>query len=219
MTSDTLGAIRDTILNLDVNKAEAIVDAALKKGVPALKILNEMAEAMRVMGKHYEDMEVFLADLIMAAEVFNRGMKVLKPLLADVPRTTLSATVVIGTVKGDIHDIGKNIVTTMLTAAGLQVHDVGVDTPPERFIEKLREVDGQILAMSALLSTSAENIGEVMELLEKESMRKKVKVMVGGAAVSKALAKDVGADAYGEEAVDAVEICKRFVKEEKHESP
>jgi len=219
MSSDILGAIRDTILNLDVNKAEETVDEALKKGVPALKILNEMAEAMRVMGKRYEDMECFLADLIMAAEVFNRGMKVLKPLLADVPRTTMSATVVIGTVKGDIHDIGKNIVTTMLTAAGLQVHDVGVDTPPERFIEKLREVDGQILAMSALLSTSAENIGEVMELLEKESMRKKVKVMVGGAAVSKALAKDVGADAYGEEAVDAVEICKRLVKEEKHESP
>jgi methylmalonyl-CoA mutase cobalamin-binding domain/chain len=191
----------------------------LEKGVPALKILNEMAEAMRVMGKRYEDMEVFLADLIMAAEVFNKGMKVLKPLLADVPKTTLSATVVIGTAKGDIHDIGKNIVTTMLTAAGLQVHDVGVDTPPERFIEKLREVDGQILAMSALLSTSAENIGEVMELLEKESMRKKVKVMIGGAAVSEALAKDVGADAYGEEAVDAVEICKRFVKEKKHKSP
>jgi methylmalonyl-CoA mutase cobalamin-binding domain/chain len=219
MTSDILGAVRDTILNLDVNKAEEAVDEALKKGVPALKILNEMAEAMRVMGKRYEDMEVFLADLIMAAEVFNKGMKVLKPLLADVPKTTLSATVVIGTAKGDIHDIGKNIVTTMLTAAGLQVHDVGVDTPPERFIEKLREVDGQILAMSALLSTSAENIGEVMELLEKESMRKKVKVMIGGAAVSEALAKDVGADAYGEEAVDAVEICKRFVKEKKHKSP
>jgi len=123
--------------------------------------------------------------------------------------------VVIGTVKGDIHDIGKNIVTTMLTATGFQVHDVGVDTPPEKFIEKLREFDGQILAMSTLLSTSAENISEVIELLEKESMRKKVKVIIGGAAVSKALAKDVGADAYGEEAVDAVEICKRFAEEEK----
>jgi len=215
MAPDILDAVRDIILNLDVSKAEEVVGEALKKRRPTVKILNKMAEAMRVMGKRYEDMECFLADLIMAAEAFNRGMNVLKPLLADVPRITTSATVVIGTVKGDIHDIGKNIVTTMLTATGFQVHDVGVDTPPEKFIEKLRELDGQVLAMSALLSTSAENISEVIELLEKESMRKKVKVIIGGAAVSKALAKDVGADAYGEEAVDAVEICKRFAKDGK----
>jgi len=216
MASDILSVVSDSILNLDVNKIEVSLYEALKKGIPALKILNEMADAMQVMGKRYEAMECFLADLIMAAEVFNRGMIVLKPLLVNVPRTTISATVVIGTVKGDIHDIGKNIVTTMLTAAGFQVHDVGVDISPEKFIEKLREVNGRILALSALLSTSAENISEVMELLEKESMRKKVKVLIGGAAVSKALAKKVGADAYGEEAVDAVEICKRFVEEEKH---
>jgi methylmalonyl-CoA mutase cobalamin-binding domain/chain len=218
MTSNMLDAVRNTILNLDVNKAEQIVEETLKKGTPALTVLKEMAEAMRVMGKRYEDMECFLADLIMAAEVFNRGMKVLKPLLADVPQTTAQATVIIGTVKGDIHDIGKNIVTTMLTAAGFQVHDVGVDTPPERFIEKLEEFNGQILAMSALLSTSAENIGEVIELLEKNSIRKKVKVIIGGAAVSNALAEEVGADAYGEEAVDAVDICKKFAEEKERNS-
>jgi methylmalonyl-CoA mutase cobalamin-binding domain/chain len=211
LDDELLEKIKSAIVNLEVDKIEALIINALNNKIQAFKIINTMTDAMRIVGELFERKEYFLADLIMAGEAFNIGLNVMKPYLHSEQIKSL-ATIVIGTVKDDIHDIGKNIVSTMLTSAGFKVHDLGADVPPEKFVEKIKETNADILAMSSLLTSTMENMKVTIMEAKKAGIREKVKVIVGGAPLTEQFARQIGADAYGADAVEAIKLCKKFVE-------
>jgi len=207
-----LEEIREAILEREVDKIDRLVKKALDKGIPPLKALEAMTDAMKVVGERFDENVYFLADLIMAAETFNSGLKILKPLLKTDLKLKSIASVVIGTVEGDIHDIGKNIVATLLTSAGFTVHDLGVDVQPKKFVEKAKETHAQIVGLSALLTPCLEGMRATVEELKTAGLKDDVKVIVGGSAVTNDYAKKIGADGYSADAVGAVEVCKKLVE-------
>ncbi len=206
--------IRECLVDLDRDCVLEKVEDALSQGCSATElVLGPMSEAMQEIGRLYEEGEYFIAELMEAAEIFKEAMKRLKPLLQEEARRRGGGSklrIVIGTVKGDIHDIGKSLVATMLEAAGYEVIDLGVDVPPEKFVEAVKKYKPRVLAMSALLTSTAKRMREVIDLLEKEGLRDKVYIIVGGAAVTPGFAEEIGADAYGGTAVDAVNIVKNI---------
>jgi len=211
MSEDHLQKISQAIVELDYQNITKIVKEALDAGVPPLKVVLEgMAKGMEIVGQKYEANEYFLSELIMAGEVMKEGMKIVEPLLKDAEKPNLG-TVVIGTVKGDLHDIGKNIVATLLSAAGFNVIDLGVDVAPEKFIEAVEKYNPQIVGMSALLTVTMPAMKDVIDLLKKRSLREKVKVIIGGAAVTPEFAKKIGADAAPKDAVEAVQVSKKLL--------
>jgi 5-methyltetrahydrofolate--homocysteine methyltransferase len=171
-----------------------------------------MTGAMQLVGERFEANDCFLADLIMAAETFNKGLGLLKPLLQSDLKLNSAAAIVIGTVEGDVHDIGKNIVATMLTSAGFIVHDLGVDIPPKKFIEKVKETGAEILGLSALLTSSTESIQTTINELKEAGLRDGVKIIIGGSAVTRDYAEEVGADGYSPDAVGAVTVCRKLAE-------
>ena len=206
--------IRECLVDLDRHCVLEKVDNALNQGCSATElVLGPMSDAMQEIGRLYEEGEYFIAELMEAAEIFKEAMKKLKPLLLEEARRRGGGSklrIVIGTVKGDIHDIGKSLVATMLEAAGYEVIDLGVDIPPEKFVEAVRKYRPCVLAMSALLTSTAKHMREVIDLLKKEALRDKVFIIVGGAAVTPGFAEEIGADAYGGTAVDAVNIVRNI---------
>lgn len=199
------------IVNFDIQGVKKAAEEAVRNGIPAYEaIMKGMSRGMEVVGKKFEDGEYFLSDLLMAGEAMKAGMKVFKPYLKLTPAES-AGRVVIGTVEGDIHDIGKNIVSTLLVSAGFEVFDLGVDVKAVKFIEKVQEVEADILAMSALLTVTMKQMEKVIEELKKAGMREKVKVIVGGAPIDEDFAKKIGADTYGQDAVVGVEACKRLL--------
>ncbi len=210
-----LKEIRDALVALEAEKVIDLVRRALEEGVDALEILDALTAGMEEVGKKFESGEYFVAELLLAAETFRECVdNYLKPKLQEkVSRVGKKVTVVIGTIKGDIHELGKNLVATMLQAAGFEVIDLGVDVPPEKFVEEAKKRGAKIIAISALLSSVVAEIGNVIKLLEKEGLRNKVKVIIGGVATSEELARRLGADAWGRDAVDAVEKCRKLVSE------
>jgi dimethylamine corrinoid protein len=209
--------IRECLIDLDGECVNASVEEAIKLGERATDVvLGPMSEAMREIGRLYEEGEYFIAELIEAAEIFKGVMKRLKPLLLEEARKGLGNSVervkiAIGTVKGDVHDIGKSLVAVMLQAAGHEVLDLGVNVSPEKFVEAVKEWGAEVIGISALLTTTARNMKEVIEALKREGLRDKVFVMVGGAATDEEFAKKVGADAWGRNAVEAVKIVNDYV--------
>jgi corrinoid protein of di/trimethylamine methyltransferase len=167
---------------------------------------------MEVVGQKFSDGEYFLPNLIISAEGMKNAMELLEPKLRELQqaRTTLGK-VVIGTVQGDIHEIGKSLVGTMLSANGFTVYDLGVDVPVEDFIAKIKETGANVLGLSALLTTTMEVQREVMEALKREGLREQVKVLVGGAPVTSGWAEEIEADGYAEDAIGAVQVAKRLV--------
>ncbi len=211
---EILEKIKNLLVNIEIDKVEEAVKEALKAGIPPLEIIEKgLAPAMRIIGDKFEKGEYFLAELVAAGETFKEILnKYLKPELMKRGETTKKlGKVVIGTVRGDLHDIGKNIVATMLESAGFEVYDLGVDVPPEEFVKKAKEVNADIVAMSALLTTTMMEMKNVIEELKKAGIRDKVKVIVGGAPITEEFAREIGADAYGEDAVKAVKICKQLL--------
>ena len=207
-----LEKVKAAVLELEVERIEPTVKRALDKGIPPFKILEAMTGAMRLVGERFEANDCFLADLIMAAETFNKGLGLLKPLLQSDLKLNSAAAIVIGTVEGDVHDIGKNIVATMLTSAGFIVHDLGVDIPPKKFIEKVKETGAEILGLSALLTSSTESIQTTINELKEAGLRDGVKIIIGGAAVTRDYAEEVGADGYSPDAVGAVTVCRKLAE-------
>jgi len=186
---------------------------AVKAGIPPLKaVLEGMATGMDNVGERYERGEFFLPELMMAGETMKAGMEILEPYLRAA-KAKATGTVVIGTVKGDIHDIGKNIVMMPLTSAGFEVRDLGVDVLAERFVEETKKTGADIVAMSALLSTTIPYMKTVIDELEKAGLRDKVKVIIGGASLIEEDVKKLGADALGKDAITGLEICKKWMKE------
>ncbi len=206
--------IKRKFLEFDFDGVKSLVRKALEEGcTPNEVIEGALRPAMEIAGQKFEKGEFFLAELVVAGDLFKEVMdEILVPEIEKGRGTVKKlGTVVIGTVKGDLHDIGKNIVATMLRAAGFEVIDLGVDVSPEKFVEAVKRYNADIVGMSALLTTTMLEMKNVIEALKREGLRDKVKVIIGGAAVSEDFAREIGADAYGEDAVKAVEICKKLV--------
>jgi corrinoid protein of di/trimethylamine methyltransferase len=208
--------MRQSIIDGEPEVVERLAKEALSLGIDPLDAINKgFVEGINFVGEQFGAGEMFLPDLVMAGEAMKTAVLVLEPEMKrrGSQRANLG-TVVLGTVKGDIHEIGKTLVMTMLSASGFQVHDLGVDVPAEKFIAKVREVNADLIGLSALLTTTMPGQRVVIDALTKEGLRAKVKVMVGGAPVSHAWAKEIGADGYGEDAMAAVALAKKLVGRE-----
>ncbi|MEX2703496.1 MAG: B12-binding domain-containing protein [Candidatus Baldrarchaeota archaeon] len=205
--------LKNMMINIEIDKVEEEVKRALDSGIAPLDIIEKaLAPAMTVIGDKFEKGEYFLAELVAAGETFKEILQILKPLLVKSGQTTKTlGKVVIGTVRGDLHDIGKNIVATMLESAGFEIYDLGVDVAPEDFVKKAEEINADIIAMSALLTTTMIEMKNVIEELKKSGIRDKVKVIIGGAPITEEYAKEIGADGYAEDAVKAVRVCKELL--------
>nr|MDO8082140.1 corrinoid protein [Candidatus Freyarchaeota archaeon] len=209
---EILRRLRDSVVNLDIEGVKKACEEALANGIPPIKALTEgMARGMDIVGQKYEAKEYFLAELIMSGEVMKEGMKILEPHIKEADVKSLGR-IVVGTVKGDLHDIGKNIFANLLLAAGFDVIDLGANVPAEQFVETVSKHKPRILGLSALLTITMLELENVIKELEKAGLRSKVKVIVGGAPLTEDYAKRIGADAYAPDAVAGVNICKKWVK-------
>ncbi len=208
-----LKELKNAVLNYDVEGAVEAAKKVLKEGVdPIMAIEEGLASGIREVGDKYGAGEVFLTELMMAAEAMKAAVEVLKPeILKRGSSLKTLGKVLIGTVEGDIHDIGKNLVATMLMVNGFEVIDLGADVPVEVFVQKVKELKPNILGMSALLTTTMPKQKEVIEKLREEGLRDKVKVLVGGAPVTEEWAREIGADGYAPNAIEAVKVAKRVL--------
>jgi corrinoid protein of di/trimethylamine methyltransferase len=208
---EIFGKIRDAIVNLDIDGVQNACKEAIEAGIPAYKAVTDgMSKGMVIVGEKYENNEYFLAELIMAGEVMKEGMIVLEPHLKSGDLKKIGK-VAIGTVRGDLHDIGKNVVVTLLGAAGFDIVDLGVDVPSEKFVETVKESNPDILGMSALLTTTMIEMESVIKALKEAGVRDKVKIIIGGAPITKEYAEKIGADAAARDAVQGVNVCKSWV--------
>lgn len=192
-------------------EVKRLVNEALSAGVAVEKILEDgVRMGLEAVGKKYEAGEYFLAELLYAASLVNDAIALLKPKLSQAPRRA-AGKIVLGTVRGDIHDIGKNVFKMLAEAAGFEVHDLGVDVAPETFVRKVEETGASVLALSALLTTTLQEMRNVVEELKEAGVRDKVKVLLGGNAVTKEFAEEIGADGAALNAVEGVEMCRRWL--------
>lgn len=183
----------------------------LDGGTPPGKILNEgLIAGMGAIGERFKNNEIFIPEVLISADAMQAAMKVLEPYLIEAGIKPIGK-VVIGTVKGDLHDIGKNLVSMMLKGSGLEIEDCGIDVPPQKFVEAIKKGDAQILAMSSLLTTSMTAMRLTIEELKANNLRDKVKIMVGGAPITKGFADEIGADGYGKDAAEAADLVKGFL--------
>ncbi len=190
---------------------KALVQEELDAGTDPKDILNEgLLSGMMTIGEKFKNNEVFVPEVLVAARALNAGLSILEPALAEVGNEPVGRAV-IGTVKGDLHDIGKNLVAMMLKGAGFEVCDIGVDVEPDAFIDKAEEIGANVICMSALLTTTMPNMQEVVRRLEERGLREKYVVMVGGAPVTDAFAKQIGADYYTPDATTCAETAKAAV--------
>jgi 5-methyltetrahydrofolate--homocysteine methyltransferase len=189
---------------------EAAVKAALAQGIPPDEILSQgLIRAMDEVGKRFEEGDFFVPEMLIAARAMQAGLKLLKPLLADTGVKT-AGIVAIGTVKGDLHDIGKNLVAMMLEGAGFEVRDLGVDVAPETFIKAV-ETGAQVIGMSALLTTTMNSMQRTLEALRAAGLRDRVKIIVGGAPVTQEFANQIGADAFAPDASSATRVIRGLI--------
>ena len=194
---------------------KALVQQALDEGVDAKVILEEgLLDGMMIIGGKFKRNEVFVPEVLVAARAMNAGMAILEPKLVEIGNEPVGKAV-IGTVQGDLHDIGKNIVAMMLKGAGFEVVDLGVDVSAETYVEKAEEIGADVICMSALLTTTMENMKNVITLLEEKGLRDKYIVMVGGAPVNDSFAMEIGAADFTADAASAAEVAKKAVLEKK----
>jgi corrinoid protein of di/trimethylamine methyltransferase len=186
---------------------------ALEQGEEPLTIINQgLVPGMGIVGEKFQTGEYFLPHMVIAANAMQQAMGLLQPeLLARQQNVDVPGVFVIGSVKGDIHEIGKSLVATMMLASGFRVHDLGVDVAPETFVEKILETDADLVGLSALLTTTMAAQQDVLEALQEAGIRDRVKVMVGGAPVTEEWAESIGADGYAEDVVSAVELAKHLL--------
>ncbi len=189
-----------------------LAQECLDEGVDAKEVLNTMIDAMGVVGERFKNNEIFVPEMLIAAKAMKKGVEVLKPHLAAEGGGVQLGKVIIGTVAGDLHDIGKNLVALMIESAGFEVIDLGVDVPAEKFIETYKaNPDTKIIALSALLTTTMPSMKETAELINAQDFRKDIKLMVGGAPITAEFGAEIGADAYTEDAASAAEKAKELV--------
>jgi 5-methyltetrahydrofolate--homocysteine methyltransferase len=210
-----LSELKNAIIRGDDKLALEITEQALKEKVNPVELINDyMIPAMDEVGRLFETQELFFPEMLIAARAMKRALEPVRPLLAE-SGVRPTARVVIGTAKGDLHDIGKNMVGHMLEGAGFEVHDIGIDVSPEKFIEAVNTHNPQIIAISALLTTTMPEMQKVVQLAEQSGIRKNIKIMVGGAPITQAFADEIGADGYGENAGSAVSLARALVGAQK----
>jgi 5-methyltetrahydrofolate--homocysteine methyltransferase len=208
---DILKEVAEAVIEGDEDAVPELTRKALEAGIEPLRIINEgLTPGIEVVGDRFAAGEYFLPDLLLGAKAMEAGIAVLEPLLAGVNREFIGR-VIMGTVHGDLHSIGKNIVIMMLKSAGFEVIDLGVDVPTDRFIEKIKELKPDIVGISALLTTTVGKQKEIIETLKEEGLRDSVKVMIGGAPINQTWADQIGADGYAEDATTAVKLARRLI--------
>lgn len=206
-----LQEIYERVIVGDASGVKELVQRAVGEGVPPSEIISGyLIPAMAEVGVRFERQEFYVPEMLIAARAMQTGLAVLKPLLVEGEMES-AGRVVMGTVKGDLHDIGKNLVCMMLGGAGFEVKDLGVDVGPERFVEAVREQEPEIVGLSALLTTTMPAMGKTIEALVKAGLRGGVKVMVGGAPVTQGYAEQIGADGYAPDAASAVRRAKELL--------
>jgi 5-methyltetrahydrofolate--homocysteine methyltransferase len=213
--ADQISALKELMTLVergDHTKVPEATQKALDTGLSAVEVLtNGLQAGLAVVGERFKRQAAFIPEVLVTARAMKAGMPVLKPLIALAQQKS-QGVVVLGTVKGDLHDIGRGIVSTMMEGAGFEVHDCGVNVSPEQFIEKVKEAKADIMGMSALLSTTMMMHKTTIEALERAGMRDKVKVMSGGAPVTAAFAEEIGADGWAPDALTAVEAAKVLMR-------
>jgi len=206
-----LSALKEAVIAGDAKGCTVLTEVAIKAGHAPQKILTEaLIPGMQVVGEKFRCNEVYVPEVLVAARAMKKSLAILKPLLAQTGAKPVG-TAVMGSVKGDLHDIGKNLVCMMLEGAGFEVVDLGTDVPPEKFVQAAKDNRAQIVGMSTLLTTTMLGMKDVIAALERAEVRSQVKVMVGGAPVTQSFADEIGADAYGESAATAVEKARQLI--------
>ncbi|MBR2017137.1 MAG: cobalamin-dependent protein [Prevotella sp.] len=211
VNSSTDNSLFDAIVGGKANEAVTATKAAVEQGIAPQDIINgQMVKAMAEVGQRFEEGKAFVPQLLMAGRAMKAGLEILKPLMAGDTSTSIGK-IIIGTVKGDLHDIGKNLVASMLEGCGFEVINIGIDVTSEQFVDAIKQHNADILCMSALLTTTMTYMPEVLQALEAAGIRDKVKVMIGGAPITQAFADEIGADGYSDNANSAVALAKRLM--------
>ncbi|RLE12310.1 hypothetical protein DRJ04_06440 [Candidatus Aerophobetes bacterium] len=215
--TEILERLKEAVVNFDESLVQEMANKAIEEGLDPLKAVEEgMVKGLDIIGEKYEKEEIFLPELMMAANVFQTGMKILEPRIADQGKEReKKGVVVIGTVKGDIHKIGKDIVTLLMRTAGYEVHDLGEDVDLFTFIETAKKVDADAIGLSALLTSTLSGQKDVIEALTQNGLRDKYIVMVGGGAVTQEWAEMIGADLYAENAQVAVRKLNELITQKR----
>ena len=209
--ADILQDIATNLYNGENEKVAELVQQAVDDGMPPAELLNGgLIAGMDEVGKDFKAGELFVPEVLIAARAMHAGMDILRPLLAEADVPT-AGKYIIGTVKGDLHDIGKNLVKMMLEGAGFEIVDLGTDIDADAFVDAVREHQPNMLGMSALLTTTMVNMRTIIEALEEAGLRDSVKVMIGGAPVTAAFAEEIGADAYAPDAASAVDVAREII--------
>ncbi|MCD8356927.1 MAG: corrinoid protein [Clostridia bacterium] len=211
--SEVLNEISEWLQKGRAPKVKAAVSKALEEGIPASTILQEgLLAGMDIIGQKFKNNEVFVPEVLVAARAMNRGVDVLKPYLVE-DGVEEKGTVILGTVKGDMHDIGKNLVRMMMEGKGLKVIDLGVDVPVEKFLDAARENDACLICCSALLTTTMGEMKNVVDAVKASEMSGKVKIMIGGAPITQTFCEQIGADCYTPDAASAADAALNFCLE------
>ncbi|MEI6913604.1 MAG: corrinoid protein [Armatimonadota bacterium] len=209
-----LQPLYEAVLEGNAKSTKSLVEQAIAEGVGPQQLLDEyLIPSMDEVGRRFEANEYFVPELLIAARAMKGALEIIRPLLVD-SGTEAAGKVALGTVRGDLHDIGKNLVGAMLEGGGFEVIDLGVDVPPEKFIEAVRDQGAQVIAMSALLTTTMPGMKTTIEALNESGLRGNVKVMIGGAPVTQRYADEIGADGFSDNASGAVRLCRSLVAAE-----
>lgn len=203
-------ALAEALANFKRDYVLETVKNRLENGEDPMRLVQELQKGMGLIGERFDKGDYFLSELMMSADLFTRAMKLVEPRLEKTAQETVGK-IVIGTPKGDIHDIGKNIFSTVAKGAGFEVHDLGVDVPVERFLEAIEEIKPQILGFSVLITTAFEPMKEVVDLLVEKGLRERIKVIVGGGVTTETVLRYVGADGQTIDALEGLKLCKKFV--------
>lgn len=212
---EILDRLSFSIVKADKEMAKETAQEIIKQKVDPIEAIEKgLSKGMDLVGERFSKMEAFLPELIMAAQTFDMVMEILEPEIAAQKRKVIKAgTILIGTVKGDVHSLGKNIVTTVLKTGGFDVHDLGVDVSPLAFVEAAQKSRADIIALSSLMTTTMPGQREVIEVLEEMGLRNRYRVIIGGGPVNQQWADQIGADGYGETAADAVLLARKLLAE------
>ena len=210
--SERLEEIKTIVVNGKFKEIEDMTKKAITEGVDLNKIINDsLIAGMDIVGERFSKNEIFVPEMLVSARTVKLALEIIKPLLED-DKAELRGTILMGTVKGDMHDIGKNLVIMILEGAGFNVIDLGVDMSVDMVTEKVEEIRPDVLGLSALLTTTMPEMKNVIEALEQKGLRNSIKIMIGGAPIDTKFAKEIGSDGYGKDATEAVRLARGFVQ-------
>ena len=203
--------LRDAMVGMKESEAVSIAKYLVEKGEDPLKILGSCRKAMEIVGKRFEEGDLFLPELMFAGEMLRQISEVIKPEMKEERQIDKLGKVIIGTVKGDIHDIGKDIVVLLLDVNGFDVMDLGIDVPPEKFVDAIRDFQPSVIGLSGFLTLAYDSMKETVEEIKKAGLRDELKIMIGGGQIDEQVREFTGADAYGKDAMAAVTLAKGWI--------